>query len=137
LLLIGFGVLPVRGVLYTLTQATGALAALQTLDGVANAIFVTVAVWSSEIERRVTGRFYLGSEALTTAVGIGAALSTTIRGILIQHEGYRASLLTLAAIALLPFAFLWFAVPLRLGKSPNVSGSSREPCAELTAAFVP
>src|SRR5260221_4942256 len=39
LLLLGFGVLPIRGVLYTVTHAAGALIAIQTLDGVANAIF--------------------------------------------------------------------------------------------------
>jgi len=44
LLLLGFGVLPIRGVLYTLTHATGALIAIQTLDGVANAIFVVVSI---------------------------------------------------------------------------------------------
>jgi len=44
-------------------------------------------------------------------VGIGAAASTTIGGVLIQHLGYRASFLGLASIALLAFALLWFAVP--------------------------
>jgi hypothetical protein len=44
LLLVGYGVLPVRGVLYTLTHATGALIAIQILDGVANAIFVVVSI---------------------------------------------------------------------------------------------
>src|SRR6266481_2354587 len=44
LLLLGFGVLPVRGVLYTLTHAAGALIAIQTLDGVANAIFGIVSI---------------------------------------------------------------------------------------------
>ena len=36
LLLLGFGVLPLRGLLYTLTHAAGWLIAVQTLDGVAN-----------------------------------------------------------------------------------------------------
>jgi MFS family permease len=44
LLLLGFGVLPIRGVLYTLTHAVGALIAIQTLDGVANAIFGIVSI---------------------------------------------------------------------------------------------
>jgi hypothetical protein len=33
-LLIAFGVLPVRAVLYTLTRSTGELVAIQILDGV-------------------------------------------------------------------------------------------------------
>jgi MFS family permease len=132
LLLIGFGVLPLRGVLYTLVHATGALIAVQTLDGVANAIFLTVAVLVIKDRTQGTGRFNLASGALATTVGIGAALSTTVGGVLIQHEGYRASFLALAAIALFAFAFLWFAVPETLGKSPNPSGSSRELRAEKT-----
>jgi predicted MFS family arabinose efflux permease len=125
LLLIGFGVLPVRGVLYTLTHATGPLIAIQTLDGVANAVFVTVAILVIKDLTQGTGRFNLASGALATTVGIGAALSTTIGGVLIQHAGYAASFLTLAAIALFAFAFLWFAVPETLGLTGDASGSSR------------
>jgi predicted MFS family arabinose efflux permease len=44
-------------------------------------------------------------------VGIGAALSMSVGGILIQRYGYRASFLGLAAIALLAFALLWFTIP--------------------------
>jgi MFS family permease len=44
LLLIAFGVLPVRAVLYTLTHNTGELVAIQILDGVAAAIFGVVSV---------------------------------------------------------------------------------------------
>jgi predicted MFS family arabinose efflux permease len=49
--------------------------------------------------------------SLATMVGIGAAASTTIGGLLIQHLGYRASFLGLAGIALLAFGLLWFAIP--------------------------
>jgi hypothetical protein len=44
LLLIAFGVLPIRGVLYTLTHNTNALVAIQVLDGVAAGIFGVVSV---------------------------------------------------------------------------------------------
>jgi len=44
LLLFGFGVLPIRRILYTLKHVTGALIAIQTLDGVANAIFGIVSI---------------------------------------------------------------------------------------------
>jgi predicted MFS family arabinose efflux permease len=50
-------------------------------------------------------------------VGIGAALSTTIGGLLIQHLNYRTSFLGLAGIALLAFAVLWFAIPETLSRS--------------------
>ena len=111
LLLIGFGVLPIRGVLYTLTHATGALIAIQILDGVANAIFVVVSILVIADLTRGTGRFNLAAGALATMVGIGAALSTTVGGQIIQHAGFSASFLGLAAIAVFAFALLWLAVP--------------------------
>jgi MFS family permease len=111
LLLLGFGVLPIRGVLYTLTHAAGALIAIQTLDGVANAIFGIVSILVVKDRTQGTGRFNMAAGSLATMVGIGAAASTTMGGVLIQHLGYRASFLGLAAIALLAFALLWFAVP--------------------------
>lgn len=111
LLMIGFGVLPIRGVLYTLTHVTTALVAIQVLDGVANAIFVIVSILVIKDRTQGTGRFNLAAGALATMVGIGAALSTTVGGALIQHAGYRASFLSLAAIAVLAMAVLCLGVP--------------------------
>jgi MFS family permease len=121
LLLFGFGVLPIRGVLYTLTHAAGALIAIQTLDGAANAIFGIVSILVVKDRTQGTGRFNMAAGSLATMVGIGAAMSTTFGGVLIQHLGYRASFLGLAGIALLGFALLWFAVPETL---PGAAGSS-------------
>ena len=91
LLLLGFGVLPIRGVLYTLTHAVGALIAIQALDGVANAIFGIVSILVVKDRTQGTGRFNVAAGSLATMVGIGAAMSTTIGGLLIQHLGYQAS----------------------------------------------
>jgi MFS family permease len=117
LLLLGFGVLPIRGVLYTATHAVGALIAIQTLDGVANAIFGIVSILVVKDRTQGTGRFNVAAGSLATMVGIGAALSTTIGGLLIQHLGYGASFLGLSAIALLAFAVFWFAIPETLSQS--------------------
>lgn len=111
LLLLGFGVLPIRGVLYTLTHAAGLLIAIQLLDGVANCVFVVVSVLVIADRTRGTGHFNLAAGALATTVGIGAALSNAIGGTVAQHYGFAASFLFLAAIALLAFAVMWFAVP--------------------------
>jgi len=123
LLLLGFGVLPLRGVLYTLTHAVGALIAIQTLDGVANAIFGIVSILVIKDRTQGTGRFNVAAGSLATMVGIGAAASTTVGGVLIQRLGYRASFLGLASIALLAFAFLWFAIPETLPKTAANSAS--------------
>lgn len=111
LLLVGFGVLPIRAVLYTLTHNTESLIAIQLLDGVANAIFGVVSILVVADRTRATGRFNLVQGSLATAVGVGAALSTTFGGKLIQHYSYRISFLTLGAVAAVAFALLWFAVP--------------------------
>ena len=116
LLLIGFGVLPIRALLYTLTRATPALLAIQVLDGVANSIFVVVSILVVADLTRGTGRFNLASGALATMVGIGAALSATVGGQLIQHAGFNTSFLGLGAIAVIAFATLWAAVPETLAK---------------------
>jgi predicted MFS family arabinose efflux permease len=75
LLLIAFGILPLRAVLYTLTTNTVLLVAIQVMDGIAAAIFGVVSVLVIADLTRGTGRFNLTLGAITTAVGIGAALS--------------------------------------------------------------
>ena len=131
LLMIGFGVLPIRAVLYTLTHAAPALLAIQILDGVANAIFVVVSVLVIADLTRGTGRFNLASGALATMVGVGAALSATVGGQLIQHSGFRTSFLGLGAIAVLAFATLWIAVPETLGKESGPMLKNNNPSPEL------
>ena len=111
LLLLGFGVLPLRALLYTLIHNTAGLIAVQVLDGVANTIFGVVSVLVVADRTRGTGHFNLVQGMLATAVGLGAALSTTLGGSLIQHGGYRTSFLTLGAVAVAAFSLLLFGVP--------------------------
>jgi MFS family permease len=119
LLLLGFGVLPIRGVLYTLTHVAGALIAIQVLDGIANAIFGIVAILVVKDRTRGTGRFNLAAGALATMVGIGAALSNAIGGFLVQRVGYRGSFLGLSMVALAAFAVLWALIPETLSRDGN------------------
>jgi len=111
---------PISAFFYTLTHNTESLNAIQILDGVANAIFGVVSILVVADRTRATGRFNLVQGALATAVGLGAALSTTFGGKLIQHFSYRISFLCLGAIAALAFVLLWTAIPETL-TSPNES----------------
>jgi MFS family permease len=111
LLLIGFGVLPIRGVLYTLTSNTVLLVAIQILDGVGAGIFGVVSVLVIADLTRGTGRFNLTLGAITTAVGIGAALSQVIAGSIVHHIGSRAGFLFLAGVASAGCAVLYFLMP--------------------------
>jgi MFS family permease len=111
LLLIGFGVLPVRGVLYTLTSSTGLLMGIQVLDGIGAGIFNVVSVLVIADLTRGTGRFNLTLGAISTAVGIGAALSQVVAGSIVHQVSLRAGFWFLAAVAAAAFAILYFFMP--------------------------
>lgn len=111
LLLIAFGVLPVRAVLYTLTSNTVALVAIQILDGVGAGIFGVVSVLVIADLTRGSGRFNITLGAIGTAVGIGAALSQTIAGSIVHHFSFDAGFLFLGVIAAAAFGILYFFMP--------------------------
>jgi MFS family permease len=111
LMLIAFGILPLRAVLYTLTANTALLVAIQVMDGIAAAIFGVVSVLVIADLTRGTGRFNLTLGAINTAVGIGAALSQVIAGAIVHHAGFRAGFLFLAGVALAAFAILYLLMP--------------------------
>jgi len=111
LLLFGYAALPVRAVLYTVFHAVAALLAVQILDGIANSIFGVVSILVIADRTRGSGRFNLAQGALATAVGLGAAFSNTLGGILMERSGYRVSFLALGAVAALAFLLLLFLVP--------------------------
>ncbi len=119
LLLLGFAVLPIRAVLYTSIHNTAGLVAVQFLDGVANAIFGVVSVLVVADRTEGTGRFNLVQGGLATAVGLGAALSTSFGGKLIQHFSFSISFLALGAVAAIAPTILWFGVPETLSADPS------------------
>jgi predicted MFS family arabinose efflux permease len=126
LLLIGFCVLPLRAVLYTLTSNPVALVAIQVLDGVGAGIFSVVSVLVIADLTQGTGRFNLTLGAITTAVGIGAALSQVIAGSIVHKFGYIAGFLFLGAIAAAALAILYFFMP-ETGQKHTSSRSLRAP----------
>lgn len=111
LLLLGFGVLPVRGLLYTLTKIPALPVGIQVLDGVANCLFVVVSISVIADLTQGTGRFNLAAGAMATVQGIGAALSNTLGGLLIQRFGFNASFAGLALIGVLAVSLLFWKVP--------------------------
>jgi predicted MFS family arabinose efflux permease len=111
LLLIAFGVLPVRGLLYTLTHETALLVAIQVLDGVGVGIFGVVSVLVIADRTRGTGRFNLTLGTINTAVSVGASLSQVIAGSIVHHFDFRLGFLFLAAVATAGFFLLFFFMP--------------------------
>src|SRR5580658_8634296 len=111
LFLAGFFILPLRGCLYTLSDNQFWLLAVQTLDGVGAGIFGAIFPIIVADLMRGTGRFNVAQGAILTAQGIGAALSTTLAGVVVVHAGYSAAFLTLAAIAAAGLLLFYFAMP--------------------------
>jgi len=110
-LMIGFSVLPIRGVLYTLTADPIALIAVQILDGVGAGIFGVASVLVVADLTRGTGRFNLTNGAIGTATSLGASLSYVVSGLIVQRVGYDAAFLALSAVASIAVGCLWIAMP--------------------------
>ncbi|MBR0974927.1 MULTISPECIES: MFS transporter [Bradyrhizobium] len=92
-------ILPLRGVLYTLSDNPFWLVGVQLLDGVGAGIFGAIFPVIVADLMRDTGRFNVAQGAVITAQSIGAALSTTLAGLVVVGAGYGAAFLTLGAVA--------------------------------------
>ncbi|HGM5552469.1 TPA: MFS transporter [Pseudomonas putida] len=119
LLLAGFLILPLRGVLYTLSADPYWLVAVQMLDGVGAGIFGALFPVVVKDLTLGTGHFNISLGALSTVFGLGAALSSSVAGIVLQEAGYNAAFLTLAVIAGVALVLLWLTVPETLQRVGN------------------
>jgi MFS family permease len=111
LLLAGFLILPLRGVLYILSDDPYWLVGVQLLDGIGAGIFGALFPIIVKDLTQGTGIFNVSLGALSTVFGLGAALSPGVAGLVLQEAGYNAAFLTLAAIATAAFALLLLAMP--------------------------
>jgi MFS family permease len=100
LFLAGFAILPIRAVLYTLSDNNFWLIGVQVLDGVGAGIFRALTPLVIADIMRGTGRYNLAQGAIATLVGIGASLSGLAAGEIVDHFGYSAAFLALGAVAL-------------------------------------
>ncbi|MBY6261368.1 MFS transporter [Azospirillum sp. 412522] len=99
LLLAAFLVLPLRGLLYTLSDNSAWLVGVQLLDGVGAGLFGALFPLVVADLTEGTGRFNVSQGAIATLQGLGASLSTAAAGQMVVREGYSAAFLMLAAAA--------------------------------------
>ena len=99
LLAVAFVVLPVRAMLYTLSDSSTWLIGVQLLDGVAAGIFGALTPLAVADIMRGSGRFNLALGAVATAQGIGASASGMLAGVIVDRFGYGPTFLSLAALA--------------------------------------
>jgi MFS family permease len=111
LLLIGFGALPIRALLFSLVTDPPLLLAIQVLDGVSGAVAgVLTALVIADVTNG-TGRFNLAQGLVGTASGIGASLSTALFGLVATNFGRTVVFLSIALVALVAVSILWFLMP--------------------------
>jgi len=111
LLLIGFAALPIRGLLFAYTDSPELLVAIQVFDGISAAVFgVMVPLVVSDVTRG-TGRFNIALGAVGTAMGIGAALSTSLAGIMADRLGSHSAFLGLAFVGFVGFVMIALIMP--------------------------
>jgi MFS family permease len=111
LLLLGLAALPLRAVLLATTTDPVALIAIQLLDGIsATCIGVLVATSVADIVG-TSGNFNLALGVTGSAMGIGAAISTTLAGYLADHHGSSATLVVLALLATCGVAIFALTMP--------------------------
>jgi MFS family permease len=111
LLLIGLCVVPVRAASFASTADPTLLVAVQALDGLSGATLgVLTAVVISDLTKG-SGRFNLAQGLVGTLSGIGAALSTSISGLVVERFGHTAGFMSVTAVGLFAIAILWAFMP--------------------------
>jgi MFS family permease len=94
-----FTALMLRAVLFGLTDAPALVVAVQALDGISAAVLGVVLPLVVADIMGGSGRFNLALGIVGSAVGIGAAMSTSIAGFIMDQFGSQFTFLVLAAIA--------------------------------------
>jgi MFS family permease len=118
-------ILPVRGALYTFSDAPYWLVGVQMLDGIGAGIFGAIFPIIVADLMRGTGRFNVAQGSIITAQGIGAALSTSLAGFVVVTAGYSVAFLTLGSIAAVGAALFFFAMPETQNSQPTAAAASR------------
>jgi MFS family permease len=120
LLLIGFGALAVRGLLFALVSDPLLLVPIQLLDGVSGSVLgVLTALIIADLTKG-TGRFNLAQGFVGTLAGVGAALSTTFFSLVVQHLGSAVGFIGIGAVALCTVLIVLLRMPetkSQIGKS--------------------
>jgi MFS family permease len=111
LLLIGLAIVPIRSAFFAVITDPALLVLIQLLDGLTGAILgVLTALVIADVTKG-TGRFNLAQGLVGTFSGVGAALSTSISGLIVERLGHMAGFLGLTTVGLIAVAILWVFMP--------------------------
>jgi MFS family permease len=111
LLLLGFGALSARALLFAVTTNTWLLLFIQLLDGISGSTLgVLTALIIADLTRG-TGRFNLAQGFVGTLAGVGASLSTTFFSLVAGNFGSAIGFTSIACVALALVLIVWFWMP--------------------------
>ena len=115
--LVALAVLPVRGLLFSVSSSPYAVVGIQLLDGVAAGIFGVISVLIASDLMQGTGRFNLAQGLTALSVGIGATLSNATAGYVVQWFGYPSGFIYLTAVAVCALMFFGVLMPETKGRA--------------------
>merc|ERR1719445_1504983 len=125
LLIFAFMVLPIRGFLFSLSSSKLWMLGVQLLDGLGAGVLDTllpVVVTDVVSGSGDSSSFGTSLGAIATMQGIGATLSNSIAGVVVEYAGFDVAYRALAAMAAVPFLLV-------LSKMPETRGY-KAPAAE-------
>jgi len=124
LLLVGLGAVPIRSGLFAFTADPTLLVLIQMLDGWTAATLGVLTTLVIADLTKGTGRFNLAQGLVGTFSGVGASLSTSVSGFVVERFGQTSGFLTVTAIALIAIAVLWAFMPETNASAPRESGTA-------------
>jgi len=111
LLLIGFGALIIRGLLFATVRDPYLLVAVQVFDGITAAVFAVMIPLIVADVAFGSGHFNLAQGIVGTATGIGASLSTALGGYVSDKFGNATAFIGLSGVAATGLLLILFVMP--------------------------
>ncbi|PJG50284.1 MFS transporter [Bradyrhizobium forestalis] len=111
LLLIGFGALAIRGLLFATVRDPYLLVLVQVFDGITAAVFAVMIPLIVADVAFGTGHFNLAQGIVGTATGIGASLSTVLGGYVSDKFGNATAFIGLSGVAAAGLLLIFFVMP--------------------------
>jgi MFS family permease len=99
LLVAAFAALALRGLLFAIVTEPSLVVLVQLLDGISAAVLGVMFPLVVADVTRESGRFNLALGLVGSAMGIGAAVSTTLAGYMMDHLGQAITFVGLAGVA--------------------------------------
>ena len=111
LLLLAFAPLPIRGLVLALSPDPYVITLVQLLDGISAATIGILVPLIIADATRGSGHFNLAQGVVATAVGIGAAFSTTLAGYTVDAFGHQTAFLILMGVGAVGFLLVMAVMP--------------------------